>query len=69
MADVNKLARDSVMLNGITPYLKTGGNRYDEGLQKQYFANETRFYADQIGEKASNVYVAKCQGVGSGDWY
>ena len=69
MADVQKMARDSVMLNGITPYLKTGGSRYDEGLQKQYFADETRFYADQIGEVASNVYAAQCQGIGSGDWY
>ena len=69
MADVQKMARDSVMLNGITPYLKTGGSHYDEGLQKQYFADETRFYADQIGEVASNVYAAQCQGLGSGDWY
>lgn len=69
MADVQKMARDSVMLNGITPYLKTGRSRYDEGLQKQYFADETRLYADQIGEVASNVYAAQCQGIGEGDWY
>lgn len=69
MADVQKMARDSAMLNGTTPYLKSGSSRYDEGLKKQYFANQTRFYADEIGEIASNVYDAQCQGIGSGDWY
>lgn len=69
MADLAKLARDSAMLNGTTPYLKSGSSRYDEGLKKQYFANQTRFYADEIGEVASNVYDAQCQGIGSGDWY
>lgn len=69
MADVQKMARDSAMLNGITPYLKTGANRYDEGLKKQFFADQTRFYAGQIGEVASNTYEAQCQGIGAGDWY
>ncbi len=69
MADLEKMARDSSMLNGTTPYLKTGGGRYDEGLKKQYFADATRFYAAEIGDAASNVYEAQCQGIGSGDWY
>ena len=69
MADVQKMARDSAMLNGITPYLKTGASRYDEGLRKQYFADVTRFYADRHGDIASNTYEAQCQGIGSGDWY
>lgn len=69
MADVQKMARDSAMLNGITPYLKTGASRYDEGLRKQYFADATRFYADQRGDIASNTYEAQCQGIGDGDWY
>ena len=69
MADVQKMARDSLMLNGTTPYLQTGASRYDEGLKKQYFADQTRFYTQQMGEIASNVYDAQCQGIGSGDWY
>lgn len=70
MADLNKLARNSVMVNGTTPYMKTGASRYDEGLKKQYFAEQTRLYAQEIGPAASNVYDALCQGVSeSGDWY
>lgn len=69
MADVQKMARDSAMVNGNTPYVRTQGSRYDEGLRKQYFADPTRLYANQIGDVASNVYDAKCQGIGSGDWY
>lgn len=69
MADLNKLARNSVMVNGTTPYMKTGASRYDEGLKKQYFADQTRLYAQEIGPAASNVYDAMCQGVSDGDWY
>lgn len=70
MADLNKLARNSAMLNGTTPYMKTGASRYDEGLKRQYFADQTRLYAQEIGPAASNVYDAMCQGVSeSGDWY
>ena len=69
MADVQKMARDSAMLNGTTPYLKTGASRYDEGLKKQYFADTTRLYAKEHGDIASNVYDAQCQGIGDGDWY
>lgn len=70
MADLNKLARNSVMVNGTTPYMKTGASRYDEGLKKQYFADQTRLYAQEIGHAASNVYDAMCQGVSEdGDWY
>lgn len=70
MADLNKLARNSAMLNGTTPYMKTGSSRYDEGLKKQYFADQTRLYDQEIGPAASNVYDAMCQGVSEdGDWY
>ena len=70
MADLNKLARNSVMVNGTTPYMKTGASRYDEGLKKQHFAAQTRLYAQEIGPAASNVYDAMCQGVSEGsDWY
>ena len=69
MGDAAKMARDSAMLDGITPYLKTGSSRYDEGLKKQYLADATRLYAAEVGEAASNVYDAQCQGIGSGDWY
>lgn len=70
MADLNKLARNSAMVNGTTPYMQTGSSRYDEGLKKQYFADQTRLYAQEIGPAASNVYDAMCQGVSeSGDWY
>ena len=69
MADLKSLARDSAMLDGTTPYVKTGSSRYDEGLKKQYFADQTRLYADKVGSVASNVYEAQCQGIGDGDWY
>lgn len=70
MSEINKQARDSAMLNGTTPYMKTGGGRYGEGLRKQRFADPTRLYAQEIGEAASNVYDAMCQGVSEGgDWY
>lgn len=50
--------------------MKTGSSRYDEGLKKQYFSDQTRLYTQEIGPAASNVYDAMCQGVSeNGDWY
>lgn len=70
MADLNKLARNSAMVNGTTPYMQAGSSRYDEGLKKQFFADQTRLYTQEIGPAASNVYDAMCQGVSeNGDWY
>ena len=69
MADLNKLARNSAMLNGTTPYRKTQKSRYDEGLQRQFFGDGTRDYATEAGPIASNVYWALCQGLDRENFY
>lgn len=69
MADLNKLARDSAMLGGTTLPRKSPPSPYDGGLQRQFFAPETRDYAVEVGPLASNVYKAQCQGLDRENFY
>lgn len=69
MADIAKMAHTAGTLSGANwfPTLNSVGKT--EGLQTQYFANETRAYAQQVGHLASNVFVADCQGLNQDDFY
>lgn len=68
MADLTRAARNAAMLGGIQ-YPGGAGANYDEGLQKQYFAEETREYAARHGEIASDVYEGTCQGLDRADFF
>lgn len=69
MADISKMAHTAGTLSGANwfPPLNSAGNT--SGLQKQYFADETRAYAQQVGHLASNVFVADCQGLNPADFF
>ena len=69
MADISKMAHTAGTLSGANwfPPMNSEGNT--SGLQKQYFADETRAYAQQVGHLASNVFVADCQGLNPEDFY
>ena len=69
MADIAKMAHTAGTLSGAAwfPTLNSAGKT--EGLQTQYFADETRAYAQQVGHLASNVFVADCQGLNQNDFY
>lgn len=68
MADLTRAAKNAAMLGGIC-YPKGAGVNYDEGLQRQYFAQETREYAARHGEIASDVYEGTCQGLDRAHFY
>lgn len=69
MADISKMAHTAGTLSGANwfPPLNSAGNT--SGLQQQYFADETRAYAQQVGHLASNVFVADCQGLNPADFF
>ncbi len=69
MADISKMAHTAGTLSGANwfPPLNSAGNT--SGLQKQYFADETRAYAQQVGHLASNVFMADCQGLNPDDFF
>ena len=68
MADLMKAARNAAMLGGIQ-YPEGEGVNYDEGLQRQFFAGETRAYAARHGEIASDVYEGTAQGLDRADFF
>ena len=69
MADITKMANTAGALSGATYYPSLNGRSKAGGMQKQYFADETRAYAQQMGDYASNVFLADCQGLVPSDFY
>lgn len=62
MADLKRLAENAAMLGGTSlPEAKKSG--FESGLQKQFFAEATRQYAQEAGAIASNCFEAECQGL------
>lgn len=62
MADLKRLAENAAMLGG-TPLPEAKKNGFESGLQKQFFAEATRQYAQEAGAIASNCFEAECQGL------
>lgn len=69
MADISKLAHTAGTLSGANWFPTLNSAKNTSGLQKQYFADETRAYAQQVGHLASNVFVADCQGLNPSDFF
>ena len=69
MADITKMANTAGALSGATYYPSLNGQSKASGMQAQYFADETRAYAQQMGDYASNVFLADCQGLNPDDFY
>lgn len=62
MADLKRLAENAAMLGG-TPLPEAKKSGFESGLQKQFFAEATRQYAQEAGAIASNCFEAECQGL------
>lgn len=69
MADISKMAHTAGTLSGTGWFPSLNSANNTSGLQKQYFADETRAYAQQVGHLASNVFVADCQGLNPADFF
>ena len=69
MADITKTAKTAGALSGSVPFPPLNGQSKMGGMQKQYFADETRLYAQQMGDFASNAFLADCQGLNPADFY
>lgn len=69
MANITKLAKTAATLCG-NNWASTSNRAYRDGsLQPQYFQSETVAYVQQMGEYASNVYAADCQGLNPDDFF
>lgn len=69
MADISKMAHTAGTLSGANWFPPLNSAEKTSGLQKQFFADETRAYAQQVGHLASNVFVADCQGLNPDDFF
>ena len=69
MANITQFAQTAGTLCG-SGWAKKSNRAYKDGsLQKQYFQNETVAYVQQMGQYASNVYAADCQGLNPNDFF
>lgn len=69
MAELNKLARDAILLGVSGTVRKSNSAAKRTGLNKQYFRDETVLYSEKVGALASNVYETASQGINFDDWY
>ena len=69
MPDLNKIARDAILLGVTGTVRKSNSAAKRTGLQKQYFRDETLLYTEDVGALASNVYETASQGINFNDWY
>ena len=70
MTELQKLAKNAAMLGGAHYSDRpTNGRKYSTNLNYQFFARDTREYANEIGPLASNCYDTASQGIDTDDWY
>ena len=69
MPDLNKIARDAILLGVTGTVRKSNSAAKRTGLQKQYFRDDTLLYTEDVGALASNVYETASQGINFNDWY
>ena len=69
MANITQLAKTAGTLCGGN-WAKSGNRRNADGsLQFQYLKNETQAYIQEMGQYASNVFTADCQGLNHDDFF
>lgn len=69
MANITQFAKTAGTLCGGN-WAKGGNRRYSDGSQRpQYLANETQAYIQEMGQYASNVFAADCQGLNPDDFF
>lgn len=69
MADISKMAHTAGTLAGANWFPPQNRENRTSGLQTQYFTDEMRAYAQQVGDLASNAFVADCQGLNPDDFF
>lgn len=69
MANITQFAQTAGTLCGNGWAAKSNRAYKDGSLQTQYFQNETVAYVAQMGQYASNVYAADCQGLNPDDFF
>lgn len=69
MANITQLAKTAGTLSGVCVYPSSNRQYKDKSLQPQYAQNETVAYAQQMGQYASNVFAADCQGLNPDDFF
>ena len=69
MANITQLAKTAGTLCGGN-WAKSGNRRNADGsLQFQYLKNETQAYIQEMGQYASNVFTADCQGLNPDNFF
>ena len=69
MANITQLAKTAGTLSGHGNYPKANRRNADGSLQFQYLKNETQAYIQEMGQYASNVFTADCQGLNPDDFF
>ena len=69
MANITQLAKTAGTLSGHGNYPKANRRNADGSLQFQYLKNETQAYIQEMGQYASNVFAADCQGLNPDDFF
>lgn len=64
-----KLAQTGALLGGRAYRRPTNTAAYETGLRNQLFADETRAWALEVGELATDCYDTAAQGIDLDDWY
>ena len=69
MANIVKMAQTAGTLSGRGRAPASNRAYKDGSLRPQYLANETQAYIQQMGQYASNVFTADCQGLNPNDFF
>lgn len=69
MADLTQMAKTAGSLTGRAAYPARNRTLKDGSLQTQYFSAETTAYTQEVGQYASNVFLADIQGLDPNNFY
>lgn len=69
MANITQMAKTAGTLSGRAYYPASNRPSTDRSLQPQYVQAETVAYAQEVGQYATNVFAADCQGLNPNDFF
>lgn len=69
MANITQMAKTAGTLSGRGYFPASNRTNTDRSLQPQYMQDETVAYAQQMGQYASNVFAADCQGLNPDNFF
>jgi hypothetical protein len=68
-ANITQYAKTAGTLSGVGNFPKANRRNADGSLRYQYLKDETQAYIQEMGQYASNVYTADCQGLNPDDFF